>query len=109
MIDSVKRINDTSYVVSSQSGKETNEAALLQIAIQSTKQEWNHSFSDKTTIWRAHYIKISENTEQRIIIQMHSIQHPQIDSSHYNIQMYISLNIDIQKTLADYNIVSFID
>ena len=46
--------------------------------------------SDKTTVWGAHYIKISENTEQRIIIiQMHSIQHPQIDQSHYNIPSFL--------------------
>jgi len=56
---------------------------------QRNKNERNYSFSDKTTIWRAHYIKISENTEQRIIIQMHSIQHPQIDSSHYNIRWFL--------------------
>ena len=36
---------------------------LFQIALQSEKQERNHTFSDKTTIWRAHYIKISEDTE----------------------------------------------
>jgi len=50
-----------------------------------------HTFSDKTTVWGAHYIiKISENTEQRIIIiQMHSTQHPQIDQSHYNIPSFL--------------------
>jgi hypothetical protein len=29
--------------------------------------------------WRTYYIKTSEDTEQRIIIQMCSIQYPQID------------------------------
>ena len=35
------------------------------------------------------YIKTSENTEQRIIIQMYSIQHPQTNQSHYNIQWFL--------------------
>ena len=45
--------------------KETNEAWwLFQIVVQSEKQERNHTFSDKTTVWGAHYIiKISEDTE----------------------------------------------
>ena len=47
--------------------QETNEAWLFQIIVQSKKQERNHSFSDKTTVWGAHYIKISENTEQRTV------------------------------------------
>ncbi len=34
---------------------------------------------DKATIWRTYCIKTSEDTEQRIIIQMHSIQYPQTD------------------------------
>jgi hypothetical protein len=70
---------------------------------QRNKNEWNYSFSDKTTIWRAHYIKISENTEQRINIQMHSIQHPQIDSSHYNIRrLLLSHPVDILFCISVY-------
>jgi predicted ATP-dependent protease len=42
--------------------QETNEAWLFQVALQSTKQERN-ILSDKTTVWGAHYIKISEDTE----------------------------------------------
>ena len=79
--------------------QETNEARLFQIVVQSEKQERNHTFSDKTTVWGAHYIiKISEDTEQRIIIiQMHSIQHPQIDQSHYNIPSFLL-------SLSNYNL-----
>ncbi|MFZ0511979.1 MAG: hypothetical protein WAM14_10260, partial [Candidatus Nitrosopolaris sp.] len=55
----------------------------------------NHRFSDKMTIWRTYYIKTSENTEQRIIIQMYSIQHPQTDQS-YNIPWFLLSRLGLQ-------------
>ncbi|MFZ0893222.1 MAG: hypothetical protein WAZ77_01850, partial [Candidatus Nitrosopolaris sp.] len=38
----------------------------------------------KRTIWRR-YLKSHENIEYRIIIQIHSIQHPQNNQSHHNV------------------------
>ena len=45
----------------------------------------NHNISHKKIIWRTHYIKTSENTKQGIIIQMHSLQHAQINQPRDNI------------------------
>ncbi len=59
--------------------QEVDEAWLFQIVVQSEKQGLNHNISHKKIIWRTHYIKISENTKQEIIIQMHSLQYPQIN------------------------------
>ncbi len=56
---------------------------------------------DKTTIWRTYYIKTSENTEQRIIIQMYSIQYPQTDQSHYDIPWFLLSHLH---NLITYNI-----
>ena len=36
-----------------------------------------------------HITSRSVKTQNRVIIQMHSIQHPQIDSSHYNIRWFL--------------------
>jgi hypothetical protein len=56
--------------------KQTHETRLFQIVVQSTKQEGlNYNISHKKAIWRTYYIKADRSTEQRIILQMHSIQH----------------------------------
>jgi len=39
----------------------------------------NYTFNHKKIIWITYYIKTSENTKQGIIIQMYSLQYPQIN------------------------------
>ena len=45
--------------------------------------------SDKTIIWRTYYIKIGKNTEQRIIIQMYSLQYPPNNQPCYNNRWFL--------------------
>jgi hypothetical protein len=44
-----------------------------------SKLLYNQNICHKKIIWRTHYFKVGKNTESRIIIQMYSLQYPQVN------------------------------
>jgi hypothetical protein len=61
---------------------------------QRNKDEIIISVIKKKIIWRTHYIKASENTEQGTVIQMYSLQHAQANKYHdYNDDFYRARNL----------------